>query len=222
LRSTVEWEDLEVVLSMVLESSAPLVALGEPGEQVGAGRISSDEVAWRDNFRRLADQAINILLLPSTHEGTSEEFLHILGHDDLLSKTLFLLPPDSSAFKPGPPSLGQWDDKVAIGARRDPDIIRLEDARGDASRFLARQRIRNLPDSSQGLIFRIRRDRDVATAVPLVTMVRLPFLLWLVADLYLSKQTTLLSLRALENAIATLQRSGEPRTSRRRRSQRSQ
>jgi hypothetical protein len=35
-----KFDDLETLLAMSLDSHAPLIALGRPGEQVGAGRCS--------------------------------------------------------------------------------------------------------------------------------------------------------------------------------------
>jgi hypothetical protein len=84
--------DLETLLAMALDAYAPLIVLGRPGEQVGAGRILTSEDAWQDDFHTLSSKALVIRLLPSTQPGTTWEMQTILKDASLLSKTVFLIP----------------------------------------------------------------------------------------------------------------------------------
>jgi len=63
--------DFERLLAIAVDSYAPLIALGRPGEQVGAGRILTTEERWQEDFRKLAEAARLILLMPSAHPGTA-------------------------------------------------------------------------------------------------------------------------------------------------------
>lgn len=85
--------DLETLLAMAVSFYAPLVALGRPGEQVGAGRILTTEDSWRIEFSRLSAGARIIFLLPSSTPGTRWELREVIDDEHLLSKTVFLIPP---------------------------------------------------------------------------------------------------------------------------------
>ncbi len=89
--------DLEAVFAQVLELSAPLVALGKPGEQVGAGRLKTDDDHWKSDLTLLADNALLLLVLPSTGESFQWEieWIRASGH---LKKSLFVMPPKKSWF----------------------------------------------------------------------------------------------------------------------------
>lgn len=84
--------DLEAILAQALESSAPLVALGQPGEQIGAGRVHSDDDHWQENLALLADGAQYVFILPTDTPGTIWEIGFIL-RTKLLKKCFFLMPP---------------------------------------------------------------------------------------------------------------------------------
>jgi hypothetical protein len=84
--------DLETVFAEVLESSSPLVALGRPGEQFGAGRLKTDDDRWRNDLEVLADKALILLVLPSPGESLQWEIEWIIRHGHL-KKSLFVMPP---------------------------------------------------------------------------------------------------------------------------------
>jgi len=86
--------ELESLLAEALSLSTPLVALGEPGEHIGAGRAFLDEEEWREGFRNLASVAERILIVPSANEGTLWEIAW-LKENNLLDKCLFIMPPES-------------------------------------------------------------------------------------------------------------------------------
>lgn len=85
--------DFETTLAEALEHIAPLIALGESGEQIGAGRIRTGEDDWRDAFTFLASHAHMIFLMPSLRAGTQWELNSVLTTADLLRRCVFVLPP---------------------------------------------------------------------------------------------------------------------------------
>ena len=89
-----EFTDLEVALGRALEPAGPLIALGLPGEHVGAGRIKSEEEGWKDDVRLLAKKAQAIFVVPSDHPGTIWE-IEWLKSKRQLKKTIFIMPPKS-------------------------------------------------------------------------------------------------------------------------------
>ncbi len=89
------WGDVETLLAQQLESfKVPLMALGNPGEQIGAGRMDTAEETWKKDVQELAAGARALFVLPSTAAGTTWEINYIFGHPELLTKTFFLVPPD--------------------------------------------------------------------------------------------------------------------------------
>lgn len=84
--------DLETMIASELSDSLPLVALGEPGEHVGAGRVATSEDDWQDAVKSLAGAAHRILVVPSAQPGTLWELGWLLDNA-VLGKTVFLMPP---------------------------------------------------------------------------------------------------------------------------------
>jgi hypothetical protein len=89
--------ELESFLSGALRKTGPLIALGHPGENLGAGRAITTDEAWKDDIAKLAGGAGGILLIPSHRPGTVWEIEH-LEKADLLSRTVFVMPPESRRF----------------------------------------------------------------------------------------------------------------------------
>jgi hypothetical protein len=73
-------------------STLRLIALGRPGEAIGAGRIETDEENWWDRFIILADAAEKIVIIPSYLSGTRRE-IEWLKAEKKLHKCIFLCPP---------------------------------------------------------------------------------------------------------------------------------
>jgi len=84
-----EKAELETFLTSTREKGAPLVALGEPGEHYGAGRVKVSDDAWKQTVADLAGSAALILTIPSSRPGTAWE-LAWLKHNRLLKKTVFI------------------------------------------------------------------------------------------------------------------------------------
>jgi len=87
--------DLEAVLAQTLEHIAPLVALGRPGELIGAGRVHCEDDQWQDNLVLLARSAQSIFILPTDSPGTMWE-IDFIVRMKLLRKCYFLMPPWNS------------------------------------------------------------------------------------------------------------------------------
>jgi hypothetical protein len=84
--------DLETLLERAVRKSGPLVALGQPGEMIGAGRLAVPEEVWKARFVALARRASCIFVIPSHTTGTTWEirWLQDNGH---LAKCAFIMPP---------------------------------------------------------------------------------------------------------------------------------
>ena len=95
--------DFERVLAEAVENGLPLVALGTPGEQIGAGRIMTSEDRWKEDVALLATGALVIFLFPSTRPGTLWETGWLIQHA-MIKKAIFVMPPmrkKSIFFKSG-------------------------------------------------------------------------------------------------------------------------
>jgi hypothetical protein len=106
----VVWNDLETLLEAAVRPKGPLVALGRPGEQLGAARIASDEEDWKGLVEDLVHHAVLVFVLPSQDAGTAWELSLITANPALLRKTVFVIP--------GSPNEQDW-----IGARSDPRTL---------------------------------------------------------------------------------------------------
>jgi len=85
-------DDLESYTSLSVRSIAPLIALGRPGESIGAGRILTDEERWKTDIVTLMRRSKGILLVPSDRPGTVWE-MDTLKREGLFSKVVFVMPP---------------------------------------------------------------------------------------------------------------------------------
>lgn len=91
------FDDLERVLSRTLRPTAEFIALGNPGEHRGAGKVLTTEDEWRQAVSMLMRAARLIIVIPSHQAGTLWE-LNELKRQGHLSKSIFIAPPLDSAF----------------------------------------------------------------------------------------------------------------------------
>lgn len=92
-----QFVDLETVFAEVLEFDAPVVALGKPEEQIGAGRVKTDDDRWKDDLEVLADNALLLLVLPSPGSSLQWE-IEWVNHHNYLKKSMFIMPPKKAWF----------------------------------------------------------------------------------------------------------------------------
>jgi hypothetical protein len=189
---TTTWGDLETIIAEAIESIARLVALGKPGEHVGAGRIAVDDSAWKDEFRQLTENAQGILIIPSMHEGTKWELTQLLAETRLLEKTIFVMPPSTY---PSSVRETRYDDLRLLSKR--PDIYDSSDALMCMSAFGI-----PIPAFKDGFLLRIGAGRaivaDTVLWVPRRSLMR-SLLNW-----YLGQEVLELSKAHLRNAISKL------------------
>lgn len=81
-----------------------LVAIGAPGEVVGASRVRVGDEIWQNYFTALASQALVLVVFPGLRPGTLWEIGSIRKNPNLLAKTIFVLPPYVAANTPDFPS----------------------------------------------------------------------------------------------------------------------
>jgi hypothetical protein len=69
----------------------PLLAIGIPGDEQGAGNVSVSDAEWRDRFRELAHLARTIVVVPGRQPGITSEirWLRVSG---LLGNAVFFKP----------------------------------------------------------------------------------------------------------------------------------
>jgi hypothetical protein len=84
--------DLETMLERAVHQSGFLVALGQPGEMIGAGRIAVAKEEWKGRFESLARAAACIFVIPSHTTGTKWE-VEWLRENAFLAKCVFIMPP---------------------------------------------------------------------------------------------------------------------------------
>jgi hypothetical protein len=87
-----ETTDLETMLERAVRKSGPLIALGQPGEIIGAGRLSVPDEDWKLPFEALARAAVCIFVIPSQRTGTAWE-IKWLRDNTYLAKCVFIMPP---------------------------------------------------------------------------------------------------------------------------------
>ncbi len=106
--------DLETVLAYSIAPVLPVIALGQPGEHLGAGRIQTSDEHWQEEIKRLFEKAKIIIIIPSHREGTLWE-INNLKQSNYLSKTIFIMPPEMTFY--GKPYSKTWNRAVKAAAR---------------------------------------------------------------------------------------------------------
>jgi hypothetical protein len=86
--------ELEAQLELATRPFGELIALGEPLEHVGAGRVLVDESTWQNAVQSLTEHAELIVLLPSSRPGTLWEIERILD-SNLIERTVLIDAPNS-------------------------------------------------------------------------------------------------------------------------------
>jgi hypothetical protein len=84
--------EFETLLSEALAPDLPLIALGRPGEHIGAGRLPVADEDWREVFQHLIRSAKWVVMIPSD-EGETRWEVEQLVTQGYLNKTIFIMPP---------------------------------------------------------------------------------------------------------------------------------
>ena len=157
------WGDLETTLAEAVEPLGTFLALGKPGEHLGAGRVFTDDSHWRDEFFRLAHGAKGILIVPSTHSGTKWEIEQLLYNPFLLYKTIFIIPPEyHQAFFPN-----SHYDETSKFEIENPDINSAIEIKEDAFNCMNKLGIKlSRNDAMEGLFLNIDNKRRVVGRMP--------------------------------------------------------
>ncbi len=90
---TQERVEFEEEIEQALRPLGRLVALGQPLEHFGAGRIRVPDDVWQDAICTLIDNAALIVMLPSPRPGTSWEVNHVID-SGALARTILVDPPN--------------------------------------------------------------------------------------------------------------------------------
>lgn len=89
--------DLETKIAKAFKRKETLLALGTPGEAVGAARVAADKEEWQALVALLAREAAGVIVVPAGTEGTLWEIAH-LKDEKHLPKTAFIMPPKATKF----------------------------------------------------------------------------------------------------------------------------
>jgi hypothetical protein len=90
--------ELEEQIERAVRELGPLVALGQPLEHIGAGRIPVTDTEWREAIKLILPQARLIVLLPSARRGTLEEVAMLID-TGLINRTVLIDPPNLGESK---------------------------------------------------------------------------------------------------------------------------
>ncbi|MBK6854943.1 MAG: hypothetical protein IPG93_26050 [Burkholderiales bacterium] len=84
--------EMESLIERALRDAGTLLALGSPGEAIGAGRLPTEEGDWCHAVALLMDASTICMVVPSAHLGTLWEIKELVerGH---LSKCCIFMPP---------------------------------------------------------------------------------------------------------------------------------
>lgn len=77
--------------------STTLCSIGNLDKTLGFGRITSTNADWKEAAALLIDHSERIIMLFGPGAGTSWELGRLIEAESLLSKTVFIIPPSSSA-----------------------------------------------------------------------------------------------------------------------------
>ena len=136
-------DDLESYTSLSVRSIAPLIALGRPGESIGAGRILDDTAHWQADIVTLMHRSKGIVLIPSDRPGTLWE-MDTLKREGLFSKVVFVMPPRTT---------GEYDTSARWEAAR---------------KAMAVHGLEAPEHQARGMLFRLDSDGRLARAEPLL------------------------------------------------------
>ena len=92
-RLEVDGQSFEAALVYSLCQTLEVVALGRL-EGMGSARLETPDETWRQDFKRLADRATLIFIVPGDGAATLWEVEHLLSAKQL-TKTVFVMPPAS-------------------------------------------------------------------------------------------------------------------------------
>lgn len=84
--------EFETLLSEAIAPGMALIALGRPGEHIGAGRIAISDENWKEAFQLLVQHASWIVLIPNDQGETRWE-VEWLASNGYFSKVVMLMPP---------------------------------------------------------------------------------------------------------------------------------
>lgn len=96
-------EELEYAFSL---GNIDLVCLGDTDKlKVGAARIRTDNLNWRNKIDLLLENSMGIIVVPGPTSSVIEEIIKIYSDEDLLKKTVFVMLPKTTGSWYG----ANWD-----------------------------------------------------------------------------------------------------------------
>jgi hypothetical protein len=109
-------ETLDLLVSSEAPYRYPTIALGRPGEKLGAGRLPSTDADWEALVLLLMRQAQVIFIVPGTSEGVMWEMERL---KDYRAKTVYLMPPTKYYHGDARSAARHWHELRHTFMRRD-------------------------------------------------------------------------------------------------------
>ena len=112
--------DFEAVLTYSLSEVTDVVALGEKSGRLGPVELETTDETWEDRILELAKGARLIIMVPAATKNVARE-VQILKDNALLSKCLFIAPPEDKA-KGSSEQASRWAAMLGFGIFATLDI----------------------------------------------------------------------------------------------------
>jgi hypothetical protein len=93
------WWDIELALTFAMDSSEPVVAVGDKYRSFGAAKLLASDAIWQDLAADLMMRASLIVFLPAEQPGTAWEVEKVITTPDLRTKTVFMMPASSTRMR---------------------------------------------------------------------------------------------------------------------------
>jgi hypothetical protein len=84
-------ESIELMISAEVNADFPMIAMGRPGEKLGAGRLPAVDADWEALILFLMERATLIVTIPSTSKGVIWEMEILSGRYP--EKSIYVMPP---------------------------------------------------------------------------------------------------------------------------------
>jgi hypothetical protein len=86
----IDKETLDLLISSEVRRRYPMIAIGRPGDKLGAGRLPSSDSDWETLALLLMKEAKVIFIVPGTSRGVAWEMMNLKGY---FQKTIYIMPP---------------------------------------------------------------------------------------------------------------------------------
>lgn len=116
----IDRETLDLMIASEVRMDYPMIALGEPGDRLGAGRLPSSDEEWEALVLLLMQHADVILIVPSTSKGVVREMGFL--KKNYQDKTIQIMPPSKYFQADSDDAAQHWQKTRSVFARSGIDL----------------------------------------------------------------------------------------------------